>query len=153
MKKVVFFLVLSLVFSCEKKESANFQKKQEWKIYTDTKEIPDPIIDFFEAYFKSDFKMSNPNEKFNRTDVIIYPDKSNQQLQFLANKNNIWRLVFIQGGIGLSNQFYEFEVNNDTISKVTKAYSFENIKTNDALEFYIKKGKVNFEKIKIKYEY
>ena len=62
----------------------------------------------------NDFKLANPNEKFNITDVTVYPDKPHQQLCFLANKKNIWRLVYIQGGIGESNKFYEFEINNDT---------------------------------------
>ena len=57
-----------------------------------------------------------------------------------------------KGGVGKSNKFYEFEVNKDTISKIKKGWSFENIRTNDSLEFYLKKGKINFEKIKIKYE-
>ena len=62
-------------------------------------------------------------------------------------------MVYIQGGIGKYYQFYEFKIQGDTISEIKKAYSFENIETNDSLEYYIKKEKVKFEKIKIKYEY
>lgn len=61
-------------------------------------------------------------------------------------------MVYIQGGIGKSYQFYEFKIQGDTISDIKKGYSFENIGTNDSLEYYIIKGKVKFEKVRLKYK-
>ena len=151
MKKLIFILFLLFTFSC-KKENSFVENSNNWQIYTDVKYFPISIIEFLEALYGRDFKLANPNENFNITDVKVYPNKPHQQLCFLANKENIWRLVYIQGGVGKSNKFYEFELNKDTISKIKKGWSFENIRTNDSLEFYLKKGKINFEKIKIKYE-
>lgn len=92
-------------------------------------------------------------KNFNVTDVVLKPNLPFRQLRLLERKNQIWRMVYIQGGIGKSYQFYEFKIQGDTIYQIKKGYSFENIETNDSLEYYINKGKVKFEKIKIKYEY
>ena len=141
-------MLLCFLFSC-KRENNSLGNSNNWEIYKNVKYFPIPIKDFLEASYGNDFKLANPNEKFNITDVTVYPDKPHQQLCFLANKKNIWRLVYIQGGIGESNQFYEFEINNDTISKIKKGWSFENIKTNDSLDFYMKKETSILKKLKL----
>ena len=115
MKKLIFILFLLFTFSC-KKENSSVENSNNWQIYTDVKYFPISIIKFLEALYGRDFKLANPNENFNITDVKVYPNKPHQQLCFLANKENIWRLVYIQGGVGKSNKFYEFEVNKDTRS-------------------------------------
>lgn len=138
-----FFLFFSFLVSCDK-EKKHIPKETKWKIYNDKKMFPEPIKNFFTSYYGADFVIANPNEKFNITDAVIDSKLPSQQLRLLENKNNFWRLVFVQGGIGKSYQYYEFEIKNDTISKITKGSSFENIETHDSLEYYMKKQKVNF---------
>ena len=99
MKKLIFILFLLFTFSC-KKENSFVENSNNWQIYTDVKYFPISIIEFLEALYGRDFKLANPNENFNITDVKVYPNKPHQQLCFLANKENIWRLVYIQGGVG-----------------------------------------------------
>lgn len=143
------------MFSCKKKQDKNDNKNQkdvDWIILNDKKKIPIQIKDFFLAAEKEELDIANANEEFNMTDVVLKQNLPFRQLRLLEKKNQTWRMVYIQGGIGKSYQFYEFEIQEDTISKIKKAYSFENIETNDSLEYYINKGKVKFEKITIRYE-
>lgn len=150
MKNIFFLIVVFLIFSCKKKEA---KKDENWFIVNDKNKIPQQIIDFFEAAENRPFEMANPDEEFNITDNVVNPSLPFRQLRLLENKNEIWRMVYLQGGIGESYQFYEFRIHRDTISNSKKAYSFENIETNDSLEYYIKNGKVKFEKIKLKYKW
>lgn len=156
MKNIILLIVLLLIFSCkkeeEKKDKIN-RKDGDWIILNDKNKIPTQIKDFFIAKENKELNIANPDEEFNITDVVLKPNLPFRQLRLLINKNQVWRMVYIQGGIGKSYQFYEFEILGDTISKIKNGYSFENIETNDSLEYYINKGKVKFEKIKIKYEY
>jgi len=156
MKKLILLIFLFLIFSCKKEEEKKDiinQKDSDWIILNDKKKIPEQIKYFFVASEKDELKIANPNEEFNITDVVLKPNLPSRQLRLLERKNQIWRMVYIQGGIGKSYQFYEFKIGGDSISQIKKGYSFENIETNDSLEYYINKGKVKFEKIKIKYEY
>lgn len=150
MKNIFFLIVVFLIFSCKKEEA---KKDENWFIVNDKNKIPQQIIDFFEAAENRPFEMANPDEEFNITDNVVNPSLPFRQLRLLENKNEIWRMVYLQGGIGESYQFYEFRIHRDTISNIKKAYSFENIETNDSLECYIKNGKVKFEKIKLKYKW
>ncbi|WP_312825799.1 hypothetical protein [Epilithonimonas sp.] len=154
MKKLILLIFLFLIFSCKKEEEKRDiinQKDGDWIILNDKNKIPEQIKDFFVASEKDELKIANPNEEFNVTDVVLKPNLPIRQLRLLEKKNEIWRMVYIQGGIGKSYQFYEFKIQGDTISQIKKGYSFKNIETNDSLEYYINKGNIKFEKIKIKY--
>ncbi len=155
MKKLIILIFLLFIFSCKKENEIinnTNRKDTDWIILNDKNKIPEQITDFFVAAGKDELKIANPDEEFNSTDVVLKPNLPFRQLRLLERKNQIWRMVYVQGGIGKFYQFYEFKIQGDTISKIRKAYSFENIETNDSLQYYINKGKVNFEKIKIRYE-
>lgn len=148
MKKLIILIALfTLIISCKKEDRL---KKENWIEYNDKNKLPIEIKDFFKSYEGEELKIANPDENFNLTDVVQYPNLPFRQLQLLEKKGSIWRMVYIQGGIGESNQFYEFKIQNDSIADIKKGYSFENIKTNDSLEYYIKKGKIVFEKLNFK---
>lgn len=150
MKNFVLLICLLLIFSCKKEENI---KDFDWKTLNDKNKIPEQIDDYFRAAENGPLHIANPDEKFNVTDVVENPDWPSRQLRLLENKNQTWRMVYIQGGIGKSYQFYEFKIQSDTISEITKGVSFENIETNDSLEYYIKKGKVKFKKVKLRYNW
>lgn len=155
MKNVIVLIVLLLIFSCSKDEEKKDNKNRtdfDWVILNDKNKIPEQIKDFFLAKENRELDIANPDEEFNITDVVLKPNLPFRQLRLLEKKNQTWRMVYIQGGIGKSYQFYEFKIQGDSISEIKKGYSFENIETNDSLEYYIKKDKVRFEKIKLKYE-
>ncbi len=142
-------MILLMIFSCEKD---NRNKDSDWVIFNHKNKIPEEIKDFFQATENSPFTTADPDEEFNSTDNETNSNISFRQLKLLEKKNKIWRLVFIQGGIGASYQYYQFKIQGDTISEIEKAYSFANIETNDSLEYYIKKGAVRFEKIEVRYK-
>lgn len=158
-------IAVLLLSNCSKEKSLKNEKSivsknnlpykviNNWTIYNDKNKLPVEIKEFLNSYNHREFEIANPNEKFNTTDVMQYKNAPFRQLRLLENKNDIWRMVYVQGGIGKSTHFFEFEIQGDTISNIKKGYSFENIETNDSLEYYIKKGKVNFEKINIKYDW
>ena len=147
MKKIFLLSALSLFcFSCQQDEK---NEDLHWIILNDKNKIPMEIKDFFSAFEGKDLNIANPNEKFNLTDIKQYQNAPFRQLRLLEKKNNLWRLVYIQGGIGKSYCFYEFKIQGDTISNIRSGNSLENIETNDSLEYYIKKDKVKFTKIKL----
>ncbi|WP_312078202.1 hypothetical protein [Chryseobacterium sp.] len=148
-KAFLSFLVLLCIY-CSK--GGEQQKDVDWVILNDKNKIPEQIKDFFLASEKSELKIANPNEAFNIGDAVLDRDLPFRQLKLLEKKNDVWRLVYFQGGIGTSYQFYEFKIAGDTISSIRKGYSFENIESNDSLEYYIKRGKVKFDSVKIRYE-
>lgn len=151
MKKIFFLLAFFLFcFSCQQEHKTD---DLQWTVFNDKNKIPIEIMDYFAAFEGIDLRISNPNEKYNVTDVKQYENAPFRQLRLLEKKNNLWRLVYIQGGIGKSFHFYEFKIQGDTISNIRKGNSLENIETNDSLEYYIKKGKVNFSEIKLKYKF
>ena len=150
MKNTILLISLLLIFSCKKEEVT---KDLDWIVLNDKYKIPQQVKDFFQASENRALKIANPNEEFNITDVVINSNLPFRQLRLLEKKNQIWRMVYIQGGIGKSYQFYEFRIQGDTISDIKKGYSFENIETNDSLEYYIKKEKVMLEEIKVKYKW
>lgn len=100
-------------------------KDLDWKILNDKNKIPEQISDYFKAAENKTLYIANPDEKFNITDNVMNPDLPFRQLRLLEHKNHIWRMVYIQGGIGNSYQFYEFKIQADTISEIKKGYSFE----------------------------
>ncbi|MNK51270.1 hypothetical protein D3C87_701680 [compost metagenome] len=156
MKNVIFLIVLLLIFSCKKEENKKNDKEREdfdWIILNDKNKIPEQIKDFFVASEKSELEIANPDEEFNITDVVLKPNLPFRQLRLLEKKNQIWRMVYVQGGIGKSYQFYEFKIQGDTISEIKKGYSFENIETNDSLDYYIKKGNLKLKKVKFSYNW
>ncbi|KUJ51196.1 hypothetical protein [Chryseobacterium sp. JAH] len=182
MKNILSLIVLIFIFSCERKSQQAVSKNHstviaidstavnidssdiktfnpddtkdlEWIVFNDKYKIPQQIKDFFQAAENGEINIANPDEEFNITDVVVKPNVPFRQLRLLEKKNELWRMVYIQGGIGRSYQFYEFKIQGDTISDVKKGYSFENIETNDSLEYFIKNGKVKFEKIKLKYNW
>ena len=156
MKNVIFLIVLLLIFSCKKKENTENNKKREdfdWVILNDKNKIPEQIKDFFVASEKDELKIANPNEKFNITDAGANNKLPFRQLRLLEKKNQTWRMVYIQGGIGKSYQFYEFKVQGDTISEIKKGTFFQNIETNDSLEYHLKKGNVKLKSVKFSYKW
>ena len=151
MKKVIFFVLLIFSFiSCQKNKKSN---DENWIILNDKNKLPTEITDFFVTYEGESLQIANPNENFNITDVVKYPNAPFRQLRLMENKNDLWRLVYLQGGIGESHQYYEFSIKGDSITNIKKGYSFENIETNDSLEYYIKIGKVHLDNIKVTYKH
>ena len=67
MKNTIFFMLLCFLFSC-KRENNSLGNSNNWEIYKNVKYFPIPIKDFLEASYGNDFKLANPNEKFNITE-------------------------------------------------------------------------------------
>lgn len=150
MRKVLFSFIILVCICCSK---SGQNHDADWIILNDKNKIPTQINDFFLASEKSELKITNPDEAFNIGDAVLHHNLPFRQLRLLEKKNERWRLVYLQGGIGTSYQFYEFKIQSDTISEIRKGYSFKNIGSNDSLEYYIKNGNVKFDTIKIKYKY
>ncbi|NMR34855.1 hypothetical protein HIO71_11720 [Chryseobacterium aquaticum] len=150
MRKIILLIFVFFIISCKNEKS---RKDINWVVFNDKNKIPEQIKDFFQAAENGEIEIANPDEEFNTTDVVTKPNLPFRQLRLLEKKNELWRMVYIQGGIGKSYQFYEFKIQGDTISDVKKGYSFENIGTNDSLEYYIGKGKLKFEKVRLKYKW
>lgn len=143
-------MILFPLFSCKKEINDN---DLDWVILNDKSKIPEQIKDFFMASEKTELEIANPEEEFNLTDGGANYKLPFRQLRLLEKKNQTWRMVYIQGGIGKSYQFYEFKVQGDTISEIKKGTSFQNIETNDSLEYHLKKGNVKLKSVKFSYKW
>nr|WP_314494226.1 hypothetical protein [uncultured Chryseobacterium sp.] len=119
MKNIIFMTIILIVFSCKKEKETDLN----WILLNDKNKIPGQIRDFFQAAENSKLFLANPDEEFNITDIILNPGLPSRQLKLLERKNHLWRMVFIQGDIGKSYQFYQFSIRGDTVSEIKKGYS------------------------------
>lgn len=149
MRNTFLLFVILLCICCSKSEQ---NQDIDWVVLNDKNKIPAEIKDFFLAAEDSELKIANPDEAFNIGDAVLERNLPFRQLRLLEKKNELWRLVYFQGGVGTSYQFYEFKIQGDSISEVRKGYSFKNIGSTDSLDYYIKKGNVKFDSIKIRYQ-
>ena len=147
MKKILLIMVLVFI-SCAKKENASIKENSNWTLYDSKDAIPAPLNEVLLA-INGETKIANPDEKFEATDNIINDSLPKRQLRLLAQKNNEWRMAYIQGGIGKSYVYLQCEILNDSIINLKKGYSFKSLDNNDSIQKYLEEGKLNLQVVKI----
>ena len=95
---------------------------------------------------KSDFKIANPDEKYNSTDFIVdsLPDK---QLKYVAKNKNTWRLAYTQGGFGKYNIVVECRVEKDSVFDLKYWETLHNFTNNIEFEGLVKQDKIRLKSI------
>ncbi|WP_159023611.1 hypothetical protein [Formosa sp. L2A11] len=145
--------ILILLISCSKNTSeskkTNQENTTEWVLYNTKDSIPRLMMLTLKQALKNDFSIANPNEEFNRTDVIINDTIPRKQLRLLSRKGNFWRMTYIQGGIGLHYVYTECKIIKDTISDFKISQTNLKIENNDTIDFYLYKKRLKLNDVKI----
>lgn len=149
MKKLIFILLI-LNVCCIEQEKANngidtkLGAGDVWKEYKTKDSIPKI---FYLAYTQStggEFKIADPDEEWQKTDVVWSDSIPTRQLKFIANKGNDWRIAYVEGGFGKVNIYAEFEIFGDTLRNLKGIYTQLNIDNNDSVEAHLKSKRLAF---------
>ena len=152
MKKILLsILVLSI--SCEDKRTERKNSTRElaenWTEFNTKDSIPELLTLTLRKMLNDDFEIANPNENFNKTDVIINDSIPTRQLRLLSSKNNFWRITYIQGGFGKYYVYAECKIKNDSISDFKFSQSNLKLESNDSIDKYLSEKKLEPRKVKI----
>lgn len=152
MKKILF-PILILLISCSGKKSESKKSVAEldknWTEFNTKDSIPKLLTLTLKKALKNDFKIANPNEEFNKTDVLINDSAPTRQLRLLSNKNSLWRITYIQGGFGKHYVYAECKIKNDSISDFKISQTNLKLENNDSIDKYLADKKLEPKKVKI----
>jgi len=114
---VLFFIVMSSFIKSNKCDLIAEFKRTEFKIVTDTANIPNIIKQIFVKRLQKRFFLANPGEVYNNTDMIS-EELPNERLIFSGYKKNkeLFVLYFEKGGTtGASNELLIIKKKNRQI--------------------------------------
>ena len=144
MKKFILILLL-LNVCCIEQEKANndidtkmLGAADVWKEYKTKDSIPKIFYLAFTQSTGGKFKIADPEEEWQKTDVVWSDSIPTRQLKFVANKGNDWRLAYVDGGFGKVNIYAEFQIFGDTLRNLKGIYTQLNIDNNDSVEAHLK---------------
>jgi len=155
MKKILFPILILLISCSDKKSEPQKTVTDLEKTWTDfnTKDsIPELLTLTFKKVLKNNFEIANPNEEFNRTDVIINDSIPTRQLRLLSRKNNLWRIAYVQGGFGKHYVYAECKILTDSITDFKISQTILKLENNDSIDKYIADKKMKLKGVKIKME-
>lgn len=144
MKKYILLSAFLLAF-CSKNKNALNDVKGSWIEFKTKDSIPLPLIKFLSN--EVTFKIADPHEKYNATDLLI-DSLPNKQLVFIAKNKNEWRMSYIQGGFGKYYVLIQCKIDNDSVYDVKISESLTQIKGNKAVEKLIQENKIKFKEYK-----
>lgn len=157
MKKLLCLLITIILASCsDKKENKKNiqtaktdQSEEHWTGYTTKDSIPNLFNEALINLNMGNFKLADPNERFNAND-IINDSLPRQKLSLLSNSGNKWRLTYIQGGFGKYYVYAQCEIRNDSIYNFQVAESVLILENNDSIDKYISENKLKPKNVPIK---
>ena len=152
MKKILL-PILILLISCSDKKSepkeSTTELEKNWTHFNTKDSIPELFTLTLKKVLKNDFEIANPNEEFNKTDVIINDSVPTRQLRLLSRKNNLWRIAYVQGGFGKHYVYAECKIINDSISDFKISQTNLRLENNDSIDKYLADKKLEPKKVKI----
>ena len=155
MKKGILILLIIFV-SCSRneKKSTNMNTKisKKWIVYKTKDSIPELFNLMLAKLNNGEFKISNPNEEFNSTDVISNDSLASRQLIIIAKKEKKWRIIYKQGGFGMHYVISQCKIRNDSIFDLQIAQTLIKYVDNDTTDKLLFEHKIILKDIKIVYE-
>ena len=149
----LLFAILIITFSCSDKKSETKKTTVEivenWKEFMETDSISELLNLTLKKVLKNDFKIANPDEQYNETDVLICDSVPRRQLRLLARRNDIWRISYIQGGFGKHYVYAECKIKNDSISEFKITQTNLKLESNDSIDNYLAEKKLKPNEVKI----
>ncbi len=154
MKKILI-PILILLISCSNKKSQpkkSMSKLEiDWTDFNTKDSIPELLTLTLKKVLKNNFEIANPIEEFNQTD-IINDSIPTRQLRLLSRKNNLWRIVYVQGGFGKHYVYVECKILPDSITDFKISQTNLKLENNDSIDKYIVEKKIDLKVVKIKME-
>lgn len=135
--------------SCSTKEKP--QDIEKWVDFYEVDSIPELLEQVLIQLNKGEFSIGNPNENYNKTDVVL-DSLPMRQLKLLSKRNNEWRIGYVQGGFGKHYYFAQCTIQNDSIFNFKFTDSNRVFGNNDTIDKYIKENKISLKNIVIKWE-
>lgn len=148
MKKVLFSILILLISCSDKKaepQKTVTELEKNWAEFKTKDSIPKLLTLTLKKVLKNDFEIANPNEEFNRTDVIINDSIPTRQLRMLSRKSNTWRISYIQGGFAK----HYGNIINDSISDFRISQTNLKLENNDSIDKYLADKKLIPKKVEI----
>lgn len=148
MKKVLFSILILLISCSDKKaepQKTVTELEKNWAEFKTKDSIPKLLTLTLKKVLKNDFEIANPNEEFNRTDVIINDSIPTRQLRMLSRKSNTWRIAYIQGGFAK----HYGNIINDSISDFRISQTNLKLENNDSIDKYLADKKLIPKKVEI----
>jgi len=144
MKNIICVLGIIFLAACsgQKDNKKTIQKtpldnsEEQWIVYYTKDSIPKLLNDALVKLHKGNFKLANPDERFNATDNIL-DSLPRQQLRHISKKGDQWRLTYVQGGFGKYNVYVQCEIKNDSIYNLSAAESLLSLEHNDSIDKYL----------------
>ena len=133
-----------------KNMSAQISKK--WIEYKTKDSIPELLNLTLSKLNNGEFKIANPNERFNSTDVIVNDSLPSRQLILIAERGIDWRIIYTQGGIGMHYVISQCKIRSDSIFDLKIAHTLVKYENNDTIDKLLCEQKIKWKDIKILYE-
>ena len=147
--KIAIIILIIISTSCKREVESNDVNNFEWIKYKSKDSIPKQIRNLLKA-LNGNEKIAGFNEDYEATDNITDTLLPTKQLKLIANSNENWRLVYVQGGIGSSYCLIQCKIKNDTLYEPRIAYTLLPINDNDSISKFLKTNRLKFQNIKTK---
>ncbi|MGK4568151.1 hypothetical protein [Flavobacterium sp. 3HN19-14] len=93
-------------------------------------------------------KLADVNEEFEETDVIEDTSLPMRQLRLLTRKNENWRLIYKQGGVGVHYVYIQCKIKNDSLYDLKVGESLLDLENNHSVTKLLNQNKINLRSIK-----
>ena len=155
MKKGILILLITFI-SCSQngKNSKNINTRnlQNWTEYRTKDSIPELLKLTLAKLNNGEFKIANPNEQFNATDVIVNDSLPSRQLILVAKRKIDWRIIYTQGGVGMYYVISQCKIRDDSIFDFKIAHTLVEYVNNDTIDKLLCEQRIKWKDIKITYE-
>jgi hypothetical protein len=141
---------LIIVISCSKKrEDSNIEKStnRNWIEFNSKDSIPKQLKYVLQA-LNGNTKIADKNEVYEATDNILDTTIPTRELRMLARKNDNWRLVYKQGGIGTYYVYIQCKIKSDSLHDLKVGNTLLQIENNDSISKFIKQKALILKEIK-----
>ncbi|WP_417939520.1 hypothetical protein [Flavobacterium sp. RS13.1] len=148
MNKIIIISLVLIFFSCKYEEKNIVLSNQNWIEYDSKDSIPKQFFQVLKA-INGDEKIADKDEAYEATDNISDESIPTRQLKLLSKKNDQWRLVYEQGGIGTYNVYIECRIEKDSLFALKIAKTLLPIENNDSITKFLKEKRIELKDIKV----
>lgn len=162
MRYILLFLLL-FILSCQSKSTKRhiplitegyIEPKDSlpeiWIEYSTKDSIPKSLIKKLDSLGEENFKIVNPKDNFQATDLVINKNLPWRQLRFLGKSGKFWIMTYKHGGVGLHYHFIVCEIVNNDIKMFRTGVSTSNLETISQIKEALSNQKIDFKDLELK---
>jgi len=163
--RYILLFILSFILSCQSKSTKRqlplitkgiIEPKDSlpevWIEYSTKDSIPKLLIKKLDSIGKESFKIANPKDDFQATDVVINEKLLWRQLRFLGKSDSFWIMTYKHGGIGLHYHFILCKIVDDNIKMFRTGVSTSDLETIHQIKDAMSNQKIDFKDLELKIE-